>query len=260
MSEASSLLERDKLYTWHPFTQEKTAPAPLPVVKAEGVFLELEGGHRLVDAISSWWTNVHGHGHPEIVKAVAEQIQTLDHVLFAGCTHPGAVEVAEEVVKITPEGLNRVFFSDNGSTAVEVALKMTFQYWQNKGQPQRTKFLALDHAYHGDTIGAMSAGDPDDFGGPFKDLFFPVARFAAPRVEDGPEAVTKALDALDKLLDQHADTVGAIIVEPMVQGAGGMLFHDAAVLTMLPPAPSRAAPWAAIPCAPNSAAPPRSLS
>ena len=226
MTAPSSLLERDRLYTWHPFTQEKTAPTPLPVVKAEGIWLELDDGHRLVDAISSWWTNVHGHGHPLIAGAISEQVETLDHVLFAGCTHPGAVDVAEELVRITPEGLNRAFFSDNGSTAVEVALKMTFQYWQNRGEPQRTKFLALDHAYHGDTIGAMSAGDPDDFGGPFKSLFFPVARFAAPRIEEGASALSASLARLDALLDEHADTLGAVIVEPMVQGAGGMIMSS----------------------------------
>ena len=230
MNKTSPLLERDKKYTWHPFTQEKTAPAPLPVVKAKDVWLELDDGHRLVDAISSWWTNVHGHAHPLIASAIAEQAQTLDHVLFAGCTHPGAVDVAEELVRITPEGLNRAFFSDNGSTAVEVALKMTFQYWQNRGQPERTQFIALEHAYHGDTIGAMSAGDPDDFGGPFKQLFFPVDRFAAPRVEDGQAGVDAALAALDALLDKHDATLGAIIIEPMVQGAGGMIMSPPAFL------------------------------
>lgn len=221
-----SLLEKDRTYAWHPFTQQQTADPPLPVVGAKGAYLELEGGHVLLDAISSWWTNVHGHGHPKLASAIAAQVETLDHVLFAGCTHEGAAEVAKRLVEITPQGLERVFYSDNGSTAVEVALKMAFQYWQNVGDTKRTKFLAFEDAYHGDTVGAMSAGDPGEFGAPFRPLFFPVERLAAPRIDASPEEYQIAIQALDQLLDTHGSTLAAVIIEPLVQGAGGMRMHS----------------------------------
>ena len=228
-----TLSEKDKRYTWHPFTQEQTADAPLPVVRAKGAYLELEGGHRVLDAISSWWTNIHGHGHPKLSKAIAEQADRLDHVLFAGCTHEGAAEVAKRLVEITPDGLTRVFYSDNGSTAVEVALKMAFQYWQNRGDQKRKRFLAFEGAYHGDTVGAMSAGDPGEFGEPFRPLFFPVERLSAPRVDGGPQEYETAIKHLDQLLDAHGDELAAVIIEPMVQGAGGMKMHSAEFLRTL---------------------------
>ena len=228
-----TLAEKDKRYTWHPFTQEQTADAPLPVVRAEGAYLELAGGHKVLDAISSWWTNIHGHGHPKLAKAIGDQVSLLDHVLFAGCTHEGAAEVAKRLVEITPAGLTRVFYSDNGSTAVEVALKMAFQYWQNQDQPQRNRFLAFEGAYHGDTVGAMSAGDPGEFGEPFRPLFFPVERISAPRVDGGAEEYQNAVERLDKLLESHGDELAAVIIEPMVQGAGGMRMHSAEFLKTL---------------------------
>ena len=227
-----SLADRDRAVVWHPFTQAATAPPPLPVVAAQGSWLQLADGTAVFDAIGSWWTCLAGHGHPRIVAAIAAQAARLDHVLFAGCTHPGAVALAEQLIARAPPGLARVFFSDDGSTAVEVALKMAIQYHAQGGQPQRTRFLALTGGYHGDTVGAMSVGDPADFAGPFAPLLWPVARLAPPLVQgdvlSASVDLTPALREVDRLLDVHGQTLAAVIVEPLVQGAGGM--------RMMPPA------------------------
>ena len=147
-----SLIARDAARVWHPYTQMLTRPDPIPVVRGEGVYLYTEDGRRLMDGISSWWVNIHGHSHPRLNDALARQAGLLEHVVFAGCTHPPAVELAERLVALLPRDLTRVFYSDNGSTAVEVALKMAVQYWRNVGEPRRT-FIGLRHAYHGDKIG-----------------------------------------------------------------------------------------------------------
>ena len=223
------LIARDRARVWHPFTQAATAPDPLPVVRAEGAFLELADGRRVLDAISSWWTCLHGHGHPAIAAAVARQAAELDHVMFAGCTHPPAVAVAEHLTRVAPAGLTRVFFSDDGSTAVEVALKLAFQHWLNRGRPRKRRFVALEHAYHGDTVGAMSAGDPADFSGLFRPLLFPVERAHTAdclRCPVGLQRSTCAIECLRRLegiLGDGAETIAALIVEPMVQAAGGMI-------------------------------------
>jgi len=214
-----TVLEKDNAYVWHPFTQAANAPAPLEVVGAEGPYLELADGTRILDVISSWWTNLHGHSHPAIAKAIGEQAAKLDHVIFAGCTHPLAVEVAERIVELTPEGLDRVFYSDNGSTSVEVGLKMAFQYWQNVGNPEKQEFVSFEHAYHGDTIGAMSVGDPSEFVAPFRPLLFDVHHIPTPDRETSDE---ECLQKLKKLLQKRSSKIAAMIVEPMVQGAGGM--------------------------------------
>ena len=150
-----NLVERDRACLWHPYTQMRLAPAPLPIVRAKGVYLYTEDGRRILDGISSWWVNIHGHSHPRLNQAIADQAGKLEHVMFAGCTHEPAIALAERLIARLPAGLSRVFYSDNGSTAVEVALKMAIQYWSNCGQPERRTFLTLDHAYHGDTVGAM---------------------------------------------------------------------------------------------------------
>ena len=175
------LLARDARCVWHPFTALEGAPPLLPVVSARGSWLELADGRRVLDGISSWWTNLHGHGHPRLVEAVARQAAQLDHVQFAGCTHAPAVEVAERLVRLAPRGLTRVFFSDDGSTAVEVAVKMALQAQSQRGEDRRTGYVAFEHAYHGDTVGALSVGDPDVFASPFAPLTFPVARAPTPR-------------------------------------------------------------------------------
>src|SRR2546426_9013976 len=159
MTRGQSLVERDRAHVWHPYTQMKTAPAPLPIVRGEGVYLYTEDGRCLLDGISSWWVNIHGHSHPRLNAALAAQAAKLEHVMFAGCTHPPAVDLAERLLAVLPAGLTRVFYSDNGSTAVEVALKLACQYWGNRGEPTRRSFVALHHAYHRGTGRGVSAGE-----------------------------------------------------------------------------------------------------
>ena len=175
-----SLADRDRASVWHPYTQMLTAPAPLPIVRAKGVYLYTEDGRRILDGISSWWVNIHGHSHPKLNEALAAQARAMEHVVFAGCTHPPAVELAERLLAILPRGMARVFYSDNGSTAVEVALKLAIQYWRNRGEEQRRTFITLHHAYHGDTAGAMSAGEDSIFTRSFAPMLFPVVRAHAP--------------------------------------------------------------------------------
>ena len=213
-----SLLERDRRHLWHPYTQHALEDPPLAVARARGSWLELEDGRRLLDGISSWWTCLHGHGHPRLVAALREQAERLDHVLFAGATHEPAVRLAEALRAVAPPGLARVFYSDDGSTAVEVALKIARQAWVHAGEPQRTVFVALEGGYHGDTFGAMAVGDPRPFFAPFEPLLCEVRR-VPPRAE-----------ALEAALDELGTRACAVIVEPLVQGAGGMRFHPPAFL------------------------------
>jgi adenosylmethionine-8-amino-7-oxononanoate aminotransferase len=224
-----TLVDRDRACLWHPYTQMLTAPPPLPVVKGEGIYLYLEDGRRVLDGISSWWVNIHGHSHPRLNDALAAQARQLEHVVFAGCTHRPAVELAERLVAVLPPGLTRVFYSDNGSTAVEVALKLACQYWLNRGQPGRREFVALHHAYHGDTVGAMSASETSVFTSPFASMLFAVHRAHAPYCYRCPVGLERAscavecLGDLERLLTEHAETLAGVIVEPMLQGAGGMI-------------------------------------
>ena len=208
---------------WHPFTQHGLEPQMLPISRAEGAWLEASDGQRIFDGISSWWVITHGHRHPKIVRAIQEQADKLDQVVFAGFTHEPAETVARELIKIAPSGLAHVFFSDSGSTAVEVALKMALGYWRNTGQ-KRTRILALEHAYHGDTVGTMSAGARGVFNAAYAPLLFDVERIPYPAA--GREQLT--FDALDKAC-RSGDTA-AFILEPLILGAGGMLIYDAATL------------------------------
>lgn len=227
----STLLERDAKYVWHPFTQHQTASTPLPVERASGSLLYLADGSTLIDAISSWWTSLFGHGKPEIIDAIRKQAEELDHVIYAGCTHSPAVDTAEKLIQLSKFQNGKVFFSDNGSTAVEVALKATTQYWQNVGQPERREFITFANAYHGDTIGAMSAGDPGDFGRPFKDLLFQTHRAELPLIHDPEEEIERKREALRKLFRHLGNRLAGIIIEPMVQGAGGMQMTSAKTLS-----------------------------
>jgi adenosylmethionine-8-amino-7-oxononanoate aminotransferase len=202
---------------WHPYTQEALEAPPLHIERGEGAYLYTREGRRLIDAISSWWVNVHGHGHPLIAEAVAAQARKMEHVIFAGFTHEPAEELARRLAAIVPAPLGRVFFSDNGSTAVEVALKMAVQYWHNSGQPQRHRIVALEHAYHGDTIGAMSVSDDSPFTAAFDALRLPVLR-------------VRGEDDLDRLLEARHEEIAAMIVEPLVQGAAGMRIYGAELL------------------------------
>ena len=236
MPDSPTLTERDRAVVWHPYTQMKTAPAPLPVVRGEGVYLYLEDGRRVLDGISSWWVNIHGHSHPKLNEALAKQAAELEHVVFAGFTHRPAVELAERLVDLLPKGLTRVFYSDNGSTAVEVALKMACQYWSNQGRPERNRFIGLKHAYHGDTVGAMSPSAQSPFTAAFEPLLFPVERAEPPYCYRCPLGLERAsceidcLGSLEAILDREAERTAGVIVEPMLQAAGGMIVWPAEYL------------------------------
>ncbi|WP_128547454.1 adenosylmethionine--8-amino-7-oxononanoate transaminase [Larkinella soli] len=219
------LAERDKAVIWHPFTQMQTAPLPIPIVRGEGAVLYGEDGRRFIDAISSWWVNLHGHSHPYIAEKVARQLLTLEHVIFADFTHRPAVELAERLLPLLPRNQSKVFFSDNGSTAVEVALKMAFQYWHNLGKPRR-KVIALEDAYHGDTFGAMAVGGRSAFTAPFVPFLFDVEYIPTPV----PGQEQAALARMEALLDEE---VAAFICEPLIQGAGGMNMYEPEVLDRL---------------------------
>ena len=205
-----SLADRDKKVLWHPYTQMQTAPTPLEIVRAQGVWLYTEDDRKIMDGVSSWWVNIHGHSHPKINAALAKQASEMEHVIFARCTHRPAIELAEGLLEVLPKGLSRIFYSDNGSTAVEAAMKMAMQYWLNRGQ-HRTKFLTLENAYHGDTVGAMSVSARGVFTAAFEPMMFEVTHF-------------NSLAELETSLD---DTVAAVLIEPMLQGAGGMLMWPA---------------------------------
>ena len=224
-----NLIARDRDVLWHPYTQMLTCPDPLPIVRGEGVYLYTEDGQRLLDGISSWWVNIHGHSHPKLNEALAAQAREIEQVVFAGCTHRPAIELAERLVALLPPQLSRVYYSDNGSTAVEVALKMARQYWINREEPKRATFVALRHAYHGDTVGAMSASEASIFTQPFEPMLFDVVRAHPPycyRCPLGLERSTCDIDCLGDLearLREQGPAVAAVLVEPMLQGAGGMI-------------------------------------
>jgi adenosylmethionine---8-amino-7-oxononanoate aminotransferase len=236
MTKPRDLTSRDLASIWHPYTQMKTAPDPLPIVRGEGAYLYTEDGGRLLDGISSWWVNIHGHAHPVLIAALAAQASQLEHVVFAGATHEPAVALAEQLLSILPAGLKKVFYSDNGSTAVEVALKMAWQYWQNLGRTSRREFVALHHAFHGDTVGAMSASELTGFSKPFEGLLFPVHRVHSPYCYRCPLGLKRAecaidcLSDLERVLAERRGSVAAVIVEPMLQGAGGMIVWPAEFL------------------------------
>lgn len=198
------------------------------IVRGEGSYLFDEDGNKYIDIVSSWWTNLHGHAHPHIVQKIAQQASQLEHVIFAGFTHPTAIELAERLLKHLSSSQKKIFFSDNGSTAVEVALKMAIQFWNNQGE-KRTKVIAFKNGYHGDTFGAMSIGERGIFNQPFQDLLFDVVFIDAPT--PGNEAVS--LQQLQESINSHASTIACFIFEPLVQGAGGMLMHDPEALNEL---------------------------
>ncbi|WP_419901732.1 adenosylmethionine--8-amino-7-oxononanoate transaminase [Kiloniella sp.] len=222
----NNFLELDKRHVWHPFTQAQTAPDPVVIDSAEGVFLRTKDGREIVDYISSWWVNVFGHANPKIATAIADQANKLEQVIFAGFTHEPAVKLAKSLSELLPGSLNRVFFSDNGSTAVEVAMKVAYQHCHNTGQTGRTRFMTFDGAYHGDTVGAMSAGVSSHMFDAWKDLLFSVDIMPYPNTWENDDNVeekeTAAMEAIDRHLDSFGDEICAMILEPLVQGAGGM--------------------------------------
>jgi len=215
---SDNLLARDRRHVWHPYTSLRDLAQPLPVVAAYDEFLELADGRRVIDGISSWWTILHGHRQPRLMDALRRAAEQIDHVHFAGVTHPFAVEFADELLKTAPWPGGRVFYSDNGSTAVEVALKMAYQAWCHRGEPARTLFIGFENGYHGDTFGAMAVGRDPLFFGRFEPLLF--------RAERVPVAPKR----LDEVLRRRASEVAAVVIEPLVQGAGGMRMHSADVL------------------------------
>ncbi|MGH9401568.1 MAG: adenosylmethionine--8-amino-7-oxononanoate transaminase [Terriglobia bacterium] len=216
---------------WHPYTHPTLDPAPVSIERAEGAYLYTADGRRLIDAISSWWVTLHGHAHPRIAAAIAEQAARLEQVIYAGFTHPKAEELAARLADVLPHSLDQMFFSDDGSTAVEVGLKMAVQFWANQGRPEKRRIVALDHAYHGDTVGAMSVSAESTFTAPFKEMLFPVYRAHSAyclRCPVGKRRDTCSIEcsqSLEQLLEKRASEVAAVIVEPLLQGAGGMIVH-----------------------------------
>ncbi len=215
-----TIQERDKNVVWHPFTQLKTAPFPIAIVKGEGAYFFDDQGNRYIDGIASWWVNVHGHAHPYLAQKVSEQLQTLEHAIFSGFTHEPAVRLAERLLQRLPQNQSKIFYSDNGSTAVEVALKMAFQYWSNQ-DISKYKIIAFENAYHGDTFGGMSVGARNAFNLPFSKLLFDVIHIPVPIKGKGEET----LNALKEALKQ--EDIAAFIFEPLIQGAGGMVMYSA---------------------------------
>jgi adenosylmethionine-8-amino-7-oxononanoate aminotransferase len=224
------------LKIWHPFTHSALDLEPLFIERASGAYLYTRDGRQLLDAISSWWVTLHGHAHPAIADAIAAQAHKLEQVIFAGFSHEPAEELAQRLSKLLPSGLEHIFFSDDGSTAVEVALKMAVQYWWNLGRTEKKEIVALEHAYHGDTLGAMSAGADSPFSAPFESLRIPVHRVHSAYCFRCPVGLTRdqcqidCLDQLRKLLAARSGAIAAIIVEPLLQGAGGMIVHPAEFL------------------------------
>ncbi len=223
-----TLTEKDKRYCWHPMTQHKTELDPPVIVSASGASLYDEQGNEILDMIASWWTCVHGHSHPELNKAISDQVQDLEHVMFAGFSHPPAIKLAEKLAEKLPKDLNRVFYSDNGSTANEIALKIAYQYWINKKEPQKTKFLSFEKAYHGETVGAMSVGKGCGFFDDFEGLLFEVEKipyvFTWEDDKNIEEKEQEALSQIKKTFENNKGQVAALIVEPLMQGAGGLRF------------------------------------
>lgn len=206
-----SLADKDHRYLWHPFTQMKDWMAEEPVIveSGEGAILRDSRGREYIDANSSIWTNLHGHRHPKITQAIKEQLDRIAHSSFLGLSNEPAIRLAEKLVQIAPSGLTRVFYSDDGSTAMEVAVKMALQYWQHRDQPRRTKFVAFADAYHGDTLGAVSIGGIDLFHSAFRPLLFEVIHVNDP-------------SRLANIMREHRDAVAGVVIEPLVQGAAGM--------------------------------------
>lgn len=220
-----NLADRDKKVIWHPYTQMKNALPHVPIVRGEGVYLFDEEGKKYIDAVSSWWVNIHGHAHPHIAQKVSEQLSILEHVIFAGFTHEPAVQLAERLLPLLPGHQEKVFYSDNGSTAVEVALKMCLQYWANTKNQPRTKIIAFKEAYHGDTFGAMSVSGRSIFTNPFSTLLFDVEFIDLPHAGN--------IEQIKSKINYLSNEVACFIFEPMVLGAAGMLMYEAQYLDQL---------------------------
>ena len=221
------LLRLDRAHVWHPYTSFTSPGMVTPVSHAQGVKLHLANGKVLIDGMSSWWSTIHGYNHPVLNQAVIDQMGKMAHVMFAGITHEPAVKLASTLAQITPEGLNKVFFSDSGSVAVEIAMKMAIQYWHAQGQSQRTTFLTLKRGYHGDTFGAMAVCDPHSgMHHLFHHALFHHLFAEAPSCKFDEPFQETHIAKFAQLIQQHRQKIAAVILEPIVQGAGGMHFYS----------------------------------
>ncbi len=215
----------DREHVWHPYTSMVEPSPVLPVVGANGVYLELADGRQLVDGMSSWWAAIHGYNQPQLNSAINKQLESMAHVMFGGLTHQPAIELAERLLSITDDSLQHIFFADSGSVAVEVAIKMAIQYWHANGRPERQRLLTIYNGYHGDTFGAMSVCDPlsgmhQIFKGVLPEHLFAKAPQCHP-----DEADDESLQDIERLVREHHQEIAAVILEPIVQGAGGMRFY-----------------------------------
>jgi adenosylmethionine-8-amino-7-oxononanoate aminotransferase len=242
MSTANSdWVTRDLAHVWHPCTQMKDHESVpmIPLRSGSGVWLEDFTGKRYLDGISSWWVNLFGHANPRINAAVAEQLGSLEHAIFAGFTHEPAIRLAEELLRLAPPGLNRCFFADNGSAAIEVAVKMSFHFWRNTGQERKTRFITLANSYHGETLGALAVGNVDLYKAIYRPLLMDVITVPSPDAFLREPGVTPAEHArrmfehMETALARNHDEVAAVIVEPLVQCAGGMRMYDPLYLQLL---------------------------
>lgn len=224
-----SLNKRDKKTIWHPYTPAKLSPDSIGIIKSKGTLLWDENGNKYIDAVSSWWTNIHGHAHPFIANAIAQQAKKLEQVIFAGFTHKPAVHLAERLLKLLPSNQSKVFFSDDGSTAVEVALKMSLQYFFNSGKKKQI-VIAIENSYHGDTFGAMSVSGRGVFTNPFNELLFQVRFIPFPSMGEGEKV---ALESLKNIILSEKENISAFIFEPLVQGTAGMMMYESGVLDKL---------------------------
>ena len=219
------------LRIWHPFTNSLLDPAPIEIERAEGVWLYAKDGRRILDAVSSWWVNLHGHANPRIAEAIAKQARKMEHVILAGFTHEPAEELASRLREWVAPELTHLFFSDDGSTAVEVALKLAVQHFSNTGRTEKREIVALEHGYHGDTAGAMSVSDDSPFTDPFRSMRYPVHRVHSAYCYRCPVGLQReschieCAGQLQTLLEERGDKIAAVIVEPLLQAAGGMIVH-----------------------------------
>lgn len=241
MSQNLSIASRDLRHVWHPCTQmqdHETLPV-IPVRRGEGVWLEDFDGKRYLDAVSSWWVNLFGHANPRINAAIKEQLDTLEHVILAGFTHEPIIELSERLVALAPPGLTRCFYGDNGSAAIEIALKMSLHFWRNTGKPEKTRFISLENGYHGETLGSLSVTDIPLFSATYAPLLKEHLRAPSPdcsRREEGEsweDFSRRQFEGMERLLQQHHHEVAAVIVEPLVQGAAGMKMYHPVYLTLL---------------------------
>ena len=218
----------DQNHIWHPYSAMNSDLPVYEVASADGVRLKLKDGLELIDGMSSWWCMIHGYNHPEMNTALEQQIKKMSHVMFGGLTHQPAIELTKKLIEITPTPLQKVFYSDSGSVAVEVAMKMAIQYWHAKGNPDKQRFISLRSAYHGDTFAAMSVSDPDTgMHSLFKDIIPHQIFIEQPKARFGEACNEEQLDELEQVLKNHSEEISALIVEPIVQGAGGMWFYSA---------------------------------